>query len=152
MDHTGIDIIARNPHKQELMGISVKSRCRYEGKEKEEVYLREDDIDKARNACRTFECEPYFAVVVDAGKTIRAFILPMGWVRDQLKKRTNGVYPWRMTETALRSYEKDEQIKMFGFETGPTNQTGPTKWWGQRSVAVDACARAPKRGRPQRPQ
>jgi Holliday junction resolvase-like predicted endonuclease len=33
VDHTGIDIIARNPHTQELMGISVKSRCRTKGHE-----------------------------------------------------------------------------------------------------------------------
>jgi hypothetical protein len=33
VDHTGIDIIARIPHTQEIMGISVKSRSRREGKE-----------------------------------------------------------------------------------------------------------------------
>ena len=26
VDHTGLDLIARNPHTEELMGISVKSR------------------------------------------------------------------------------------------------------------------------------
>jgi len=33
VDHTGIDIIARNPHTNEVMGISVKSRSRNIGKE-----------------------------------------------------------------------------------------------------------------------
>ena len=33
VDHTGIDLIACNPKTKERMGISVKSRCRYEGKE-----------------------------------------------------------------------------------------------------------------------
>lgn len=28
VDHTGLDVIARNPHTGELMGISVKSRAR----------------------------------------------------------------------------------------------------------------------------
>ena len=28
LDHTGIDLIARNPHNDEVMGISVKSRTR----------------------------------------------------------------------------------------------------------------------------
>ena len=36
IDHTGIDLIARNPHMHELMGISVKSRsrgCRHRAKQ-----------------------------------------------------------------------------------------------------------------------
>jgi Holliday junction resolvase-like predicted endonuclease len=31
VDHTGIDLIARNPNSNELMGISVKSRSRNTG-------------------------------------------------------------------------------------------------------------------------
>jgi hypothetical protein len=31
VDHTGIDIIARNPHTKKMMGISVKSRTRSKG-------------------------------------------------------------------------------------------------------------------------
>lgn len=34
VDHTGIDLIARNPHTAELMGISVKSRSRNPGTER----------------------------------------------------------------------------------------------------------------------
>ena len=33
VDHTGLDIIARNPANKELMGISVKSRSRNAGTE-----------------------------------------------------------------------------------------------------------------------
>src|ERR1019366_7089243 len=33
VDHTGIDLIARNPHSDEVMGISVKSRSRNPGTE-----------------------------------------------------------------------------------------------------------------------
>ena len=45
VDHTGIDLIARNPHTQELMGISVKSRsrnvaCRTQGHEKRAGVLK----------------------------------------------------------------------------------------------------------------
>ena len=39
VDHTEIDIIARNPHACEVMGISVKSRSRTEGSETEYVTL-----------------------------------------------------------------------------------------------------------------
>jgi Holliday junction resolvase-like predicted endonuclease len=46
VDHTGIDIIARNPHSKEVMGISVKSRTRNAGKEKDVVNLLADDFKK----------------------------------------------------------------------------------------------------------
>ena len=42
VDHTGIDIIARNPHTNEVMGISVKSRSRTEGPEEEYVSIPND--------------------------------------------------------------------------------------------------------------
>lgn len=75
VDHTGIDIIARNPYTNEIMGISVKSRTR--SKEAEEVYvsIRNDSFDKAEAACTAFGCVPYFAFVVDAGDKIHGFIL-----------------------------------------------------------------------------
>jgi predicted AAA+ superfamily ATPase len=41
VDHTGIDILARNPHTNELIGISVKSRSRNKGKEG--TYVNIDD-------------------------------------------------------------------------------------------------------------
>lgn len=77
MDHTGIDIIAWNPHTREIMGISVKSRTRSEGAESEYVSIPNENIEKAEAACKSFGCVPYFAIVVDAGETVRVFILSM---------------------------------------------------------------------------
>jgi len=74
VDHTGIDILARNPHTSELMGISVKSRCRNPGKESSDIMVRNEHLDQVSSACKTFDCEPYFAFVVDAGQRIMAFI------------------------------------------------------------------------------
>jgi Holliday junction resolvase-like predicted endonuclease len=54
VDHTGIDIIARNPHTNEIMGISVKSRSRTEEQEDEYVSIRNDSFDKAEKACAAF--------------------------------------------------------------------------------------------------
>ena len=44
VDHTGIDIIAKRPHMDEVMGISVKSRSRTPGKEKTYVRIPNDDL------------------------------------------------------------------------------------------------------------
>src|ERR1041385_1796107 len=66
VDHTGLDLIARNPHNAELMGISVKSRSRTAGAETNHVKNERDNIAKLTAACAAFRCKPYFAVVVDA--------------------------------------------------------------------------------------
>jgi hypothetical protein len=125
VDHTGIDIIARNPHTHEMMGISVKGRSRSEGKEKEYLSIRNDNFAKAEAACRTFGCIPYFAIVVDAGDTIRAFILSASHLRELFppKKRAAG---WKMTSSHLQHYAADPDIRSFEFRTRSTN------WWTTR--------------------
>ncbi len=122
VDHTGIDIIARNPHTQEIMGISVKSRSRTEGAEEEYVSIRNDNFIKAEAACTAFGCVPYFAIVVDAGDTIHGFILSMYHLLEIFPKgkTTSG---WKMTEQYLKRYEQDPEIKMFEFKTITP------KWW-----------------------
>jgi hypothetical protein len=122
VDHTGIDLIARNPHTQEVMGISVKSRCRSEGKEKEYVSIRNDDFDKADAACDAFGCVPYFAIVVDAADSIRVFIIP--------KQRLLAIFPkgkrgtgWYLSPRSLRQYSAFSDIKTFEFSTKTT------RWW-----------------------
>src|SRR3989344_3083015 len=74
VDHTGIDIIAKNPHTKELMGISVKSRSRNTGKEGGGMVIKNKDFKKAKEACESFNCVPYFAIVVDEGNKIYCFI------------------------------------------------------------------------------
>ena len=137
IDHTGIDIIARNPHTQEIMGISVKSRSRTEGKEDGYLTIPNDNFAKAEAACAAFGCVPYFSIVVDAGDRIRVFILPMAHLLAMFPKRklASG---WKMTERYLRRYAADSQIQMFEF------RTTTTKWWGQQSAAPDAPPRAAK--------
>lgn len=122
VDHIGIDIIARNPHNHEIMGISVKSRSRNEGAEEEHVSIPNDNFDKAEAACEAFGCVPYFAIVVDAGAMIRVFLLPM--------KRLLALFPrgktasgWKITEAYLRRYAEDPEIQAFEF------QTKTKKWW-----------------------
>ena len=70
VDHTGIDLIARNPHTGEVMGISAKSRSRSPGTEETYVRIPKDGLRKCQEACAAFGCVPYFAVVVDAADSL----------------------------------------------------------------------------------
>jgi Holliday junction resolvase-like predicted endonuclease len=122
VDHTGIDIIARNPHTQKVMGISVKSRSRTEGAEEEYVSIPNDNFQKAEAACSAFGCVPYFAIVVDGGDTIRGFILPMAHLL-RLFPKGKTASGWKMSEAYLKQYVEDPQVKTFEFKTKTTN------WW-----------------------
>lgn len=126
LDHTGIDIIARNPDTQEILGISVKSRSRTEGTEEDSVSIPNDDLDKANAACKAFGCVPYFAVVVDAADTIRGFILSMARLLAVFPRRKTGI-GWKMSDRYLSQYQADPQIMAFEFKTKTT------KWWAANS-------------------
>jgi Holliday junction resolvase-like predicted endonuclease len=54
VDHTGIDLIAKNPKTQELMGISVKSRSRNTGKEGQYIGIQNHNFEKVDFACQVF--------------------------------------------------------------------------------------------------
>ena len=122
LDHTGIDLIARNPHTSELMGISVKSRSRSRGKGQEHLSIRSDNFAKTTAACEAFGCVPYFAIVIDADDLIRAYLLSM--------ERLLEIHPvgrtassWSMHERAQAAYAADPTIKCFTF------QTQTECWW-----------------------
>ena len=129
-DHTGIDIIARNPHTTQLMGISVKSRSRSEGMETEYLTIRNDNFEKAKVACDAFGCVPYFAFVIDAGGIIRAFLLPMSKLLNLFPqgKTASG---WKMTESYLKLYAENPEIQAFEL------QARTTQWWGQQDVPAN---------------
>jgi hypothetical protein len=122
VDHTGIDLIAVNPRTQERMGVSVKSRTRAAGKEGEVVNLPADDFDKIDAACKAFGCQPYFAVVVDAGGKVRVFIAS---VADTLRlcPRTASGSGWKMTPAHLAKYAADPGV--MGFEL----KAEAGRWW-----------------------
>ena len=123
VDHTGIDITARNPHSpHEIMGISVKSRTRTTKTEQDSITIPNDKFEKAKAACSAFGCVPYFAIVVDAGETIRAFILSVCHLLAYFPQGKTAVY-WKMTDEYLKRYAAGPGIKTFEFKT----QT--TRWW-----------------------
>ena len=104
------------------MGISVKSRTRNEGAESEYVSIPNKNFDKAKAACKSFGCVPYFAIVVDAGVTIRGFILSMAHLL-QLFPKGKAASGWKMSKPYLDKYSYDQQIMGFLFTTKTTN------WW-----------------------
>lgn len=122
IDHTGIDLIARNPHSEEVLGISVKSRCRMVGRETTCVSIPADNFVKMAKACAAFKCEPYFAIVVDAADVIRGFILPMARLREICPQRGRGSY-WKMSTPFLKQCTECSDIRTFELRTSTSN------WW-----------------------
>jgi len=122
VDHTGIDLIARRPDSREVMGISVKSRCRSEGTEGTSININKDDIKKAKKACTAFGCKPYFAMVVDERGLIRVFLIS---VKNMLKLRPGGikVAAWSMSDREIQRYRDNRKVKWLelGMHEG--------RWW-----------------------
>lgn len=127
VDHTGIDLIARNLHTNEIMGISVKSRSRAGGTESESVSIPKDNFQKAKLACDAFGCVPYFAIVVDAGNSVRVFLISMSHLLE-LFSIGKSVCSWKMTPKHLEKYCNDAEIKIFEFQS-------ETKGWWQKPCA-----------------
>lgn len=122
VDHTGIDLIARNPHTHEVMGISVKSRSRNPGTETTSISIHTLDVQKAITACDAFRCKTYFAIAADIKNKIIVFILPISKLR-KLFPNSKNVYAWRMTEKYLQQYYSDPEIKIFELSTKTHS------WW-----------------------
>ena len=122
IDHTGIDLLARNPHTKELMGISVKSRTRNPGTEKTVVNIPNTNIEKVKSACKTFDCVPYFSIIVDTDNLIRAFLLPMSHLL-KLFPRGKTLSSWKMTKPYLKKYYHNPLIKIFELNSQTLN------WW-----------------------
>jgi Holliday junction resolvase-like predicted endonuclease len=130
VDHTGIDILARNPVTKELMGISVKSRSRNEGKEGQYLSIPNDNFKKLDSACKTFDCVPYFALVIDEETTIKVFILSKARLLYHFSKKQRAV-GWKMTKEWIQKYNSDDQIIKIYFDYQTLN------WW-QKNKSTNA--------------
>jgi transposase InsO family protein len=70
VDHTGIDIIARNPHTKEVMGISVMRRSRNEGAEEDlDRWLHHYNYERPHRGYRNMGRRPIDTI--EAGKIIK---------------------------------------------------------------------------------
>ncbi len=122
VDHTGIDIIANNTNTNERMGISVKARCRTTGTENDTLGITNNNFPKVEAACEAFGCQPYFAIVIDRGSMIYAFITSMEHLLELFPQGQIRSY-WQMTDEWLERYKNDPEIKSFIF------QHETTTWW-----------------------
>ncbi len=122
VDHTGIDLIALNPHTKERMGISVKSRTRTEVSERDSVTIRAKEFDKIYDASKAFGCQPFFAMVVDAGETIRVFITSVAHALEMHPRSSAGM-DWRMSPAHLAKYALDPDVMTFEL------QVRDGRWW-----------------------
>lgn len=122
IDHVGMDLIARRPRSDEVMGISVKSRSRNPGTEGTYLSIPNENYVKLDAACQTFGCSPYFAIVVDEAGSIDVFIIP-GSHFLKICPPGQKVSSWRMTSKSLAYYATDKEIKRFRFSTETLH------WW-----------------------
>jgi hypothetical protein len=130
VDHTGIDLIAKNPNTGELMGISVKGRSRNEDRGDSHLPIRKDNFDKAQAACQAFNCTPYFAIVVDRENETLIFILSMEKLLT-LFPPGERVSAWKMREKWLNQYLVDPDIQIIRFKHKIVN------WWSTGQVVIE---------------
>jgi len=115
VDYTGIDIIAKNPHSKELMGISVKSRTRIEGTESSSLSIRNTHFEKVKKACETFNCVPYFAFIIDGKDKIYCYVVSMEHLRKSYRSGKR-VFSWKMGTAYLSRYAQDSEIMRVEFD------------------------------------
>jgi Holliday junction resolvase-like predicted endonuclease len=123
VDHTGMDLIAKNSVTDELMGISVKARSRSTGAEDTYIKIERANITKLTSACGAFGCTPHLAIVIDAGTTIRCLITPMEHLVELSADRKHLGLPMRRRD--LDKYEADPKMIVFQFESKTI------RWWAK---------------------
>jgi Holliday junction resolvase-like predicted endonuclease len=124
IDHVGIDLIARQPASEIVLGISVKSRSRTQTGDEAGVNLLEADDDKIKEACTAFKCEPYVAFVVDQGSSVHGYLTTLEHARDLCIGQS-----WRMSASMVRTYQNDPEVEWFEL----SSKTG--SWPAARSAA-----------------
>jgi len=119
VDHTGLDIIAYSASDHRHFGITVKSRTRNEGKEKDAVNIfshqkGKDDRQKLLAACEAFQCEPWIAVYVENLNGADLYLTSL----DTFDKYHGGkaIETWKMDEKSKKRYVKDQDVKHIRIE------------------------------------
>ena len=129
VDHTGIDIIAFNPKSKKRIGMTVKSRTRLSGTEKETVNIfsyrnNKDDREKTLPACITFACEPWIAIYVETKESADIYLTSLKNYDKKYRGNTNKANDdWKMTKLAKMKYDKDPGVKHICMNFNSTNWT-----------------------------
>jgi len=134
VDHTGIDLIARNPHTKKLMGISVKGRTRTLERSRAVVTFGIDNKQKIINACKAFNCDdPYLAICVDETRKTRMFLVSLDHV---LKNYPPGKddFRWNMSQGAIDKYYCDPEVMII------ESESDVVRWWSIHNKRMQADA------------
>jgi hypothetical protein len=74
------------------------------------------------NACKAFNCAPYFALVVDEVNNIKMYIISMAHLLEMFPMGEQ-VSGWKMSKQWLSKYDADERIIKLEFDYTIKN------WW-----------------------
>ena len=120
VDHTGIDIIAYNRKTGQRIGITVKSRTRTSGTEKDTVNIfrtKNGDRKKVLKSCAGFACEPWIAIYVETSDSADLFLTSLK--NYDAKYRLNidkAIEDWKMGEKYVDKYKLDLDINHLRLE------------------------------------
>ncbi len=114
VDHIGIDIIAYHRESKRRIGITVKSRTRITGTEKDSVNIfkrASNDREKAKQTCEDFNCETWIAIYVEASDSADLFLTSLDNY-DMKYRGNNGkaIEDWKMGENYLKKYALDPNV------------------------------------------
>jgi Holliday junction resolvase-like predicted endonuclease len=114
VDHTGIDIIAYHRKSGKRIGITVKSRTRTAGTEKDTVNIfktKKDDRKKVLQACVYFACEPWIAIYVEKSDSADLFLTSLKNYDEKYQLNVDkAIEDWKMGEKYLQKYALDSNI------------------------------------------
>ena len=115
VDHTGIDLIAYHRKSGKRIGITVKSRTRVAGTERDTVNIfkkRKNDREKIRQACEDFACEPWIAIYVETSDSADLFLTSLdNYDAKYLGKDDKAVEDWKMGENYRQQYACDPNVR-----------------------------------------
>jgi hypothetical protein len=120
VDHTGIDIIAYNIVLNIRLGITVKSRTRIIGTEKESVFIfsnEKNERQKTLSACKYFACEPWIAIYVETQNNADVYLTSLENYDNKYqgnKDKAND--DWKMTGKYISQYVSDPFVKHIHIE------------------------------------
>ena len=122
VDHTGIDIIAFDPHRDIRMGISVKSRTRRKGTENDSVnFFKDSDREKVVNACKAFGCLPWLAAYVEAENHADIYLTSLDNFDKKYRREGKSVDAWKMDAASRQAYLSDQEVKHISIHFEPAN-------------------------------
>ena len=125
VDHTGIDVVAYNPSTKQRLGITVKSRTRDRGKERESVNVflnRKKDRTKLLAACEAFACRPWIAIYVETENFADVYLTSLENYDNKYRGQGERVIDtWKMGERDKQLYTKDPSVKHIRIKFCDTN-------------------------------